>query len=403
MDIYLARQPILNRKKEVIAYELLYRGKSLKMDNFDGNSATLNVINNTLMNIGFEDVIDRGKAFLNFTGDLIKRDIPQIFNNEKIVVEILEYVEADDILIEKIVELKKMGYTIALDDFILEYKYDELIELADIIKVDFLLTDKEERIKIIKRLSKYNVDLLAEKVESESEFLEAKEMNFKYFQGYFFEKPKIIESKDVKSLNINHLNVLDELRKVDPDYDKLTEIIKKDFSMTYKFLKLVNSVGFYSREKVESLNTALVRLGFNEINKYIFILMLQEISVGNPEIVIDTALVRAKFCENLAKRINRRAQSGKFFLVGMFSLIDVILNKTKDDALENIPIANDIKFGLTGEEKNDYYNMLELIEYHEHGEFEKMDGLLKYFDISLDVLNEEYINTLKWKNELSLN
>lgn len=401
MDIFIARQPILNDKREVIAYELLYRGKSLTMDEVDGNAATLNVINNTFMNIGFEDVIDKGKAFLNFTSDLIKQEIPVMFNSDKIVVEILEDVKPDKEFIEKIIELKKMGFIIALDDFVFDYKYDEMIELADIIKIDFLLTDKMERMKIAYKLRKYNIDLLAEKVETNEEFIEAKKIGCKFFQGFFFQKPEIIKGKDIKSLNINHLNVLNELHKEEPNYKKMTEIIKKDFSMTFKFLKLVNSVAFYSRKKVESLDIALVRLGFNEINKYVFMLMLQEISVGSPIVLIDNALIRAKFAEKISKNTRYKADNDNFFLAGMFSLIDVIVSKTKEEALREIPILDDVKNALIGTEDNIYSKMILLIENYEHGNFERTQELFDYFQVDLETVNKEYLNAIKWKSQVN--
>ncbi len=273
--------------------------------------------------------------------------------------------------------------------------------MADIIKIDFLLTDKIERMKIAYRLRKYNVDLLAEKVETNEEFIEAKKIGCKFFQGFFFQKPEIIKGRDIKSLNINHLNVLNELHKEEPNYKKMTEIVKKDFSMTFKFLKLVNSVAFYSRAKVESLDIALVRLGFNEINKYVFMLMLQEISVGSPIVLIDNALIRAKFAEKISKNTKYKADNDNFFLAGMFSLIDVIMSKTKEEALREIPISDDVKNALIGTEDNIYSKMILLIENYEHGNFEKTQELFDYFQVDLEIVNKEYLSAIKWKAQVT--
>jgi len=367
----------------------------------DGNAATLNVINNTFINIGFDDVVDEGKAFLNFTGDLIKRGVPTMFNNEKIVIEILEDVKPDIEVIEKIIELKKMGFTIALDDFVLDYQYDELIKLADIVKIDFILTDELERLRIAYRLKKFNVELLAEKVETNEEYIEAKKIGCKYFQGFFFEKPQIIKGVNIKSLNINHISALNELKKEEPNYKKLSEIVKRDFSMTFKFLKLVNSVAFYSRKRVESLDIALVRIGFNEINKYIFVLMLEDLTIGTPEAVAETALIRARFAEQISKNSKFRENNDKFFLTGLFSLIDVIMHKNKDEALKEIPISIDVKNALSGEEENSYSKMIELLESYERGNFDKIDELVNYFNIDLQKANEEYFKAIKWEKQIN--
>jgi len=401
MEVYIARQPILNDNGQIVAYELLYRGKSQTMDISDGNAATLNVINNTFINIGFDDVIDKGKAFLNFTGDLIKRGVPTMFNNEKIVIEILEDVKPEKEVIEKILQLKELGFTIALDDFVLDYEYDELIELADIVKIDFLLTDKLERLRIAYRLKKFNVKLLAEKVETNDEYIEAKKIGCQYFQGFFFEKPQIIKGVNIKSLNITHISALNELKKEEPNYKKLTEIVKKDFSMTFKFLKLVNSVAFYSREKVESLDIALVRIGFNEINRYIFVLMLEDLTIGTPEAVAETALIRARFAEQISKKSKFRENNDKFFLTGLFSLIDVIMHKDKGEALKEIPISIDVKNALSEKEDNAYSKMIELLESYERGNFDKIDELTSYFGIDLQKTNEEYFKAIKWEKQIN--
>ena len=401
MEVYIARQPILNDNGQIVAYELLYRGKSQTMDISDGNAATLNVINNTFINIGFDDVIDKGRAFINFTGDLIKRGVPTMFNNEKIVIEILEDVKPEKEVIEKILQLKELGFTIALDDFVLDYEYDEIIKLADIVKIDFLLTDKLERLRIAYRLKKFDVKLLAEKVETNEEYIEAKKIGCKYFQGFFFEKPQIIKGVNIKSLNVNHISALNELKKEEPNYKKLTKIVKRDFSMTFKFLKLVNSVAFYSRKRVESLDVALVRIGFNEINKYIFVLMLEDLTIGTPQAVAETALIRARFAEQISKNSKFREDNDKFFLAGLFSLIDVIMHKNKEEALKEIPISMDVKNALSEKEDNAYSKMIELLESYERGNFDKIDELINYFNINLQKANEEYFKAIEWEKQIN--
>jgi len=401
MEVYIARQPILDDNGKIVAYELLYRGKSQTMDISDGNAATLNVINNTFINIGFDDVIDKGRAFINFTGDLIKRGVPTMFNNEKIVIEILEDVKPEKEVIEKILQLKELGFTIALDDFVLDYEYDEIIKLADIVKIDFLLTDKLERLRIAYRLKKFDVKLLAEKVETNEEYIEAKKIGCKYFQGFFFEKPQIIKGVNIKSLNVNHISALNELKKEEPNYKKLTKIVKRDFSMTFKFLKLVNSVAFYSRKRVESLDVALVRIGFNEINKYIFVLMLEDLTIGTPQAVAETALIRARFAEQISKNSKFREDNDKFFLAGLFSLIDVIMHKNKEEALKEIPISMDVKNALSEKEDNAYSKMIELLESYERGNFDKIDELINYFNINLQKANEEYFKAIEWEKQIN--
>ena len=401
MDIYMARQPILNLEKKVYGYELLYRSEHLIMDEYDGDVATLNVINNTFMSLGFEEVVDQGLAFLNFTSDLIKKDVPLIFNKEAIVIEILEDVQPEDFLMKKINELKEKGYIFAIDDYDSSYRYDEFLNLVDIVKVDFKKTNKYEREDITRKLKQHNVTLLAEKIENNNEFLEAKRLGYNLFQGFFFQKPQILKNREIKALNTNHLQAINELAKPEPDYHELAEIIKRDVAMTYKFMKLVNSVAFYSRSKIESINDALVRLGFREINKYVFLLMFKHLAVGSPDVLINNALIRAKFSEGLAKKSRFKNKCDDFFLLGMFSMIDVILSVPKEEALREMPISVELKKALTGTEKNEFSEMMDLIINHERGNFEFVNGLLVEFDISIGTLNNEYFNAIQWNLEIS--
>jgi EAL and modified HD-GYP domain-containing signal transduction protein len=397
----MARQPILDLEMNIYGYELLYRSQQLIMDEKDGDVATLSVINNTFMTMGFEEVIDQGLAFLNFTSDLLKNDVPLVFNREAIIIEILEDIKPEDSLMNKIKEFKEKGYIFAIDDYDSTYRYDEFLNLVDIVKVDFKKTNQYEREDITRKLRKYNLTLLAEKIENNDEFLEAKRLGYDLFQGFFFQKPQILRNREIKALNTNHIQAINELAKPEPDYKELAEIIKRDVAMTYKFMKLVNSVAFYSRSKIKSINDALVRLGFREINKYVFLLMFKHLAVGSPDVLINNALIRAKFSEGLAKNSKYKNKCDDFFLLGMFSMIDVILSIPKEEALREIPISHGLKRALIGAESNEYSEMMDLIINHERGNFESVNDYLIEFDISIGTMNNEYFNAIQWNSEIT--
>jgi len=400
MDIYMARQPILDLNKNIYGYELLYRSKNLIMDEVDGDIATLNVIKNTIMTIGFDEVVDQGVAFLNFTSELIKQDVPLIFNNNTIIIEILEDIVPDASLMLKINELKEKGYVFAIDDYDYNYKYDVFLRLVDIVKVDFKKTNIYERSDITRKLKAYNLILLAEKVETNDEFLEAKNLGYDLFQGFFFQEPQIFKNREIKALNANHILAINELSKAEPDYKNLATIIKRDVAMTYKFLKLVNSVAFYSRSRIESISDALVRLGFREINKFLFLLMFKQLAAGSPDVLMNNALIRAKFSEGLSKRTEFRGKCDSFFLLGMFSMIDVILSVSKEEALKDIPLSDDLKEALVGVKDNEYSQMIRLVTNHERGNFEEVDDDLKDLKISLEAMNNEYFNAIQWNSDI---
>ena len=187
METFVARQPILDKNNKVIAFELLFRDSNLNTYNYhDGDDATLAVIRNSYFDIGMNKIIGNKIAFINFTANLLKSDIVNMLNSESVIIEILENIEPDDEIIDACKRLKEKGFMIALDDFIFDEKYRKLVELADIIKIDFRITKGIERKNIITRINSKNVKFLAEKVETMEEFKEAVSYGYSLFQGYYF-------------------------------------------------------------------------------------------------------------------------------------------------------------------------------------------------------------------------
>jgi c-di-GMP-related signal transduction protein len=209
MEVFLARQPIFNKHQEVVAYELLFRvGSENSYNHINGDEATLDVISSSFLLIGMDALTGGKRAFINFTGNLIKADVATILPKNLIVVEVLENVKFDDEILASCRKLKKLGYTLALDDFVYNRQFIELIKLADIIKVDFLQTKGEDRRAIIQNVYCPSVKFLAEKVETKEDFEEAVALGYSYFQGYFFSKPVIISVKQIPSNKLSYIKLL---------------------------------------------------------------------------------------------------------------------------------------------------------------------------------------------------
>lgn len=396
MEIYIARQPIFNNKLEVFAYELLYRSG---VDNFsnvsDGDSATSSVITNGLMLLGMDDLTQGKKSFINFTKNLIIEKIPLLFSNEIVVVELLEDIIPDDDFIEVCKDLKEKGYILALDDFVLDYDYMRLIELADIIKVDFMLTSKEERSEIIRLYKHLNIKFLAEKVETQEEFEEAKAAGYTYFQGYFFSKPVIIPGKDIKSHTMNYVKILEELNLENPEYDNISNIIEYDVALTYKLMRLINSPAFYTNSKITSVNHALVLLGFSEIKKWITIIMMRDLGANKPDEIVKSSLLRAKMAEQISAPLGMRSRKNEMFLVGIFSMIDTLMNRSLFDILSEIPLDIEIVQAILGFD-NDLKNGFDIVLAYEKGDFDKVNKMCIDRKIDVKKIRDSYIKSLEW-------
>lgn len=399
MDAFVARQPIFDKFQKVIAYELLFR-KSL--NNFyeasDADIATMNVISDGFLLIGMENLTGGKKAFINFTDTLLKSEIVPTLPKEIVVVEILEDVKVDEELIVACKKLKDLGYTIALDDFVFDNKFSPLIELADIIKVDFRLTLERERREVIKKVVNKNIKFLAEKVETIEEFKEAVDYGYSYFQGYFFSKPVILSAKEVPMGRNNHIMLLSELAKPEVDFAEVENIIKKDVSLSFKLLRFINSACFGLRTKVESIRQVLILLGKEDVTKWIYLITLKDMGEGKPDELMRTSVIRGKFGELIADKAKMTKRSSDIFFMGILSLIDAITNLSMENVLAQMPIAEDIKEALLGK-NNDFRDVYELIISYESGDWNKVSILAKKLNLDEEAVPAMYFKSIEWVNE----
>lgn len=400
MDIFMARQAIFDLNQHVIAYELLYRAADEDTSKFeDGDSATSSVVVNSLLMMGLENITDKKLAFINFTKNLITNEVPKVFSKEFIVVELLEDIIPDEAFILAVKDLKALGYLIALDDFEADYEYNEMIDLADIIKVDFMLNTVESRKQIVEKYKHKSIKFLAEKVETHEEFQEAIEQGYEYFQGYFFARPKVVTGKDVRSISVNYIKVLNELNKATPEYNAIAQIIESDLAMSYKLMRLINSPAFYTNSKITSVNHALVLLGFKEIRKWISLIMLRDMGIDKPQELVRLSLIRAKCMESLAKHIKAKDKQPELFLTGMFSLIDTIMDRPMDEVLKDLPFIDEVKEALMGR-RSLYKEVLNLVICYEKGSwdlfFKKCDAL----GIERNVVAKVYVDSLGWVSDV---
>ena len=372
MDIFVARQPIFNTKKEVVAYELLYRNSRVNaFGGIDGDTATSTLITNSLLVLGLDTLTQNKKAFINFTLTHLKEETPLLFSKDALVVEILEDVKVDEHLIEICKNLKKSGFVIALDDFIAESmeKYREIYPYVDIVKVDFMKSTTLEQEQIVASLKSYKLTFLAEKVEKESEFLSAKSQGYGLFQGYFFSKPIIIDGKAITPSKFAQFQLLNELSKVEPDVDVLTLITQRDLSISYKILRLVNSAAFGRTTEIKSIKQALVFLGLKELQKWMSFVIVRDLGGDQPEELVWLVFVRAKFGESITKVIGCADRESEVFLMGLFSCIDVFFNRPIEEVITKLPLASDVKDALMGKD-NKLSTILKTVISYEKGEWQ---------------------------------
>jgi len=396
--VFVARQPIFNRHKELYGYEILFRnGFENFYNSLDPDASTSRTLINSFLVIGTDSLTGGKRAFINFTEATLKTSIASFFPKEVLTVEILETVSITPEIISITKKLKSMGYKIALDDFVLSDEYRELLPYADIIKIDFLNTTTFERLQILNEVSRFNTRLLAEKIETYEDFHEALSMGYSYFQGFFFSKPEIIESKDIPIYKLNYLEILQQIHKEDVDFGKLEDIIKRDVSLSFKLLKFINSAAFGFASEIASIKHALALLGIREFKNWLSFIVLHSIAQDKPQELIVTSLIRAKFAELLASSSQFSTHTSECFLMGLFSLVDAFFDKSKKEILMQLPLTGDIKNAIMDME-SPYSGIYKFITAYEKGDWEIVNKLSKQLQFPPEQITQSYRKAIEWAN-----
>lgn len=399
MDQYIARQPIFTEHLKLFGYELLYWGPEFAFpEGMNGDQATTSLLSSIFLTRDVEEMTRQRPCFINFTQNLLEKNIPAVFPKNKVMIEILETVEPTEKVVAVCRSLRKDGYLIALDDFIYHPKFHPLLELAEIVKIDFRATSLQQRIKLTAQLRPFKVKLLAEKVETRTEFEEGLKLGFHYFQGFFFCKPEKVAVRNFSTNEMIMLQLLAEVNSPQTDLDRLHAIISTDAALSYKLLRFINSAYFYRIQPVSSLKHAVVYLGERELRRFVMFMVISEMGKESPAELIAMSLIRAKFCETLAERSSWEEKAcSEMFLVGLFSLLETITGAPMAEILNRLPIAKAVHAALT-QQDNRYARCLQLIIALEKNDQPTLDSLCAELKIGGELLKECYILAVKYAN-----
>jgi len=396
---YLARQPILNRARELFAYELLFRnGLQNSCEGLDLELASTSVLDTSFL-IGFEKITAGHRMFINCPRDFLLRDYVSLFPPNLVVVEILENIHPDREIIEACQRLKQAGYSIALDDFVDSPDWAPMVALADIIKVDFRLTDPKEQHAIVSRYAEKNIRMLAEKVETREEYAEAMQMGYSLFQGYFFCRPEMMHHRILPSFKLAYLELLRAATAPEFDIQELASKIKHEASLTYRLLRYLNSAAFGLRSEVHSVPHALSLLGERELRKWIAVVSVGVLADGKPDELMVVPLVRGRFCELLAPLAGMPGHANDLFLMGLLSVMDAILDQPLDSILAELPVRGEIKDALLAR-TGMYWQLLELATAHERADWEKVSVLASETEMNEEKVSALYVSAVDWSTAL---
>ncbi len=393
-SVYIGRQPIYDTSMNVYAYELLFRTGTENYANvIDGDHATTEVILNTFTEIGLTKIIGKHLAFINLTRSFLLGIYPLPECQDQVVLEILEDIEVDEQIIEAVKKLSQQGYTIALDDFVYHKKLEPLIKLAQIIKIDLMALTRDELVEHVEILKKFDVKLLAEKVETQEEYEFCQKLNFDYYQGYFFCKPKIIKGIRPPANKLAAMRVLSMLHDNTVEPKEVEKLIMQDITMSIRLLRYINSSMYHVSRKVESIGHAITLLGLNTVKSVATLVVLSRME-DKPQELIITSLVRAKMSEYLAQRYEPELKD-MAFTAGLFSIIDAVMDKPMEEVLAQLPLYEEIIECLI-HKKGKLARILEAVFAYERNDFKT----LKVISISSDDLRKAYLTALAWTDEI---
>jgi c-di-GMP-related signal transduction protein len=399
---YLARQPILNRARELFAYELLFRnGIQNSCDGLDLELASTSLLDTSFL-IGFEKITAGHLMFINCPRDFLLRDFVSLFPPKSVVIEILETVKPDQEVIEACRRLKKAGYTIALDDFVDSPAWEPLVAFADILKVDFRLTGRKEQHAIVSRYAGKNIRMLAEKVETQEEYAAGMQMGYSLFQGYFFCRPEIMQHRTLPSFKLAYLELLHAATAPEFDIQELASKIKHEASLTFRLLRYLNSAAFGLRSEIHSVPHALSLLGERELRKWIVVVSVGVLADGKPDELMIVPLVRGRFCELLAPLAGMAGHANDLFMMGLLSVMDAILDRPLDSILAELPVRGEIKDALQAR-TGLYWQLLELAIAHERADWENVSAIASKTGMKEDQISALYLTAVDWSTALRRN
>ena len=391
---FLARQPIFDLKSGIFAYELLFRTGWENCFRGESDAATRMMVDNWLL-FGFGDLTQGAHTFLNCTRESLVEGLVTLLPKST-VLELLETIEPDEEILSACRTFKAQGYQIALDDFQHSDRMEGLVELADYIKIDFRLSDRDERRNLRRLLAGSNARLVAEKVETAAELKIAIDEGFELFQGYFFCRPTVFSKRTVPTNGVNYLRLLAELCQSPLEVRKITELVKSEASICFRLLRMVNSVGFGVGQEVRSIQSALVLVGDDQFRKLAMVAIVSESCKGHPEELLIYALQRARFLELLALYSGQDATEQ--YLFGLFSLMGTMLNAPMETVIDLLPLRAEVKSALLGK-PNEVGTSLRLLESYVEGEWRICAEQAALLGISEGELTHAYIQSLEWAQQ----
>jgi EAL and modified HD-GYP domain-containing signal transduction protein len=389
-EVFVARQPIFDRKLVVVGYELLFRsGRTTEALVADPEGATAAVVLNSFTEIGLDRIVGHRTAWINVSREFVLQGLAGSVPPGLVLLEILEDQVIDDELIAAIQALKQRGYRLALDDFQYDPSAEPLLGLVEVVKVDLLALGRENLAREVTRLKPRGVVILGEKLETQDDYRFCAAAGCDLFQGYFFCRPELVGGRGIDVNRLSLLEVLASLHDPGAQLSEVERMIARDLGLSYRLLRYINSAFFGLRQQIRSIGQALALLGLENLKHWAALSIFASVDDKPSELTV-TALIRARFCENAGDWLQGSVR-GELFTLGLFSVIDALMDAPIEALLDKIPFPQDMRDALITH-RGEKGRLLECVTALETGKFDQAQAIVPN-------AGELYLASLTWANQ----
>ena len=400
MFAYVARQPIFDSNKNVFGYELLFRnGEKNCFPDIEPDEATSKILADSHLSYGLDEVTDGKVSFINFHQNTLLRHFPTSLDPKTTVVEIVESVDVNEALIKACKQIRERGYKLAIDDYDHASHWTPFLDFVNIVKIEVGAHPIETLKEIITTLKRKNITLVVERVETIEEFEMHKELGFDYFQGYFLAKPQVIRHRKLGVSKLAMLDLLTESIKPALDTKKITSIFECDAALTFKLLRFINNPTINKSNSITSLRHAINYMGEREVKKFIALLALANLNESGQTELLAMSLVRAKFCEFVANKLNIQDDPPFGYLTGLLSLMDAITSQSMETLSNKLPLNESVQSALLGKD-GALCDCLRMAAAFERADWKLATTIKESYEFDLNEIHKAYISSLSWASKI---
>jgi EAL and modified HD-GYP domain-containing signal transduction protein len=401
---FIGRQPVLNRNQQLIGYELLFRPnlEAEEAGQLAALQADTQVLVNTLHNMGTSWLIGNKLAFINVGEAMLASEFLELLPARRVILDLMPEIAPSNELIARIKYLHAQGFGIAMDGFSFDTPSANLLEYAKYVKLDVQAHSTSDFQMLAAQVRSYPVIRIAEKVETHEHFHLCRELGMDGFQGYYFAKPETLSAKVIHPSFAHTLELLNLLR-MDAEIKEVEAVFKRDVALSYKLLRYVNSAAAGLNTTISSFNHAVTVLGYKRLYRWLTLLLVTANEDGRtPPALQKTAITRARFMELLGAALDQPHEvCESLFVIGMFSLLDVLFDMPMSTVLEHLHLSEQFKQVLQ-DQPDKLTPFLHLAKACEDKEMRQVPQLCRELGLSPEQFNQAHVEALAWVEELGL-